>query len=66
LKKGINTVEIYIHSIPLCKQALIIYKKRMLINSEEEMIELGAKLIQEKKIILLEGDLGAGKTTFTK
>jgi len=38
----------------------------MLINSEEEMIELGAKLIQEKKIILLEGDLGAGKTTFTK
>lgn len=38
----------------------------MLIESEEAMIELGAKLIQEKNIILLEGDLGAGKTTFTK
>ena len=38
----------------------------MLIESEKEMIELGKKLIQQKKIILLEWDLGAGKTTFTK
>lgn len=38
----------------------------MLIESEEEMMALGAKLIQEKRIILLEWDLGAGKTTFTK
>ena len=38
----------------------------MIIHSEEEMIELGSRLIQEKKILLLEGDLGAGKTTFTK
>ena len=38
-------------------------------NSYEETIELGKKLgllLQENDVVLLAGDLGAGKTTFTK
>lgn len=38
----------------------------MIIKSENDMIKLGEKLIKEKKIILLEWDLWAGKTTLTK
>ncbi len=36
------------------------------INSEQEMIDFWKSLAQKHKIILLEWDLWAGKTTFTK
>lgn len=41
----------------------------MIINNEEEMIELGykiGKVLKKGDILLLEGDLSAGKTTLTK
>jgi tRNA threonylcarbamoyladenosine biosynthesis protein TsaE len=41
----------------------------MITHSMEETMEFAAKLaekLQEKDVITLEGDLGAGKTTFTK
>ena len=38
----------------------------MHIDSEQAMIDLGQELIGKHPIILLEWDLGAGKTTFTK
>ena len=44
-------------------------EKVIYINSPLEMIELGKKLGQNLKpnmLIALDGDLGAGKTTFTK
>ena len=37
-----------------------------LIHTPEEMHQLGKELIQKYQIFLLEGDLWAGKTTFTK
>jgi tRNA threonylcarbamoyladenosine biosynthesis protein TsaE len=36
------------------------------LSSPEEMIQLGKTLATTSPIILLEGDLGAGKTTFAK
>lgn len=36
------------------------------ISSPEEMFALGKKLAKEHKILLLEGELGSGKTTLTK
>lgn len=44
-------------------------KKDIIIKSAEEMITLGekiGKLLQPNMVLALEGDLGAGKTTFTK
>ena len=44
-------------------------KKERIINNPNEMIELGkllGKHLKENMVILLEGDLGAGKTTLTK
>jgi tRNA threonylcarbamoyladenosine biosynthesis protein TsaE len=41
----------------------------MITHSTEETMEFASKLaekLQEKDVITLEGDLGAGKTTFTK
>lgn len=41
----------------------------MFSHNEEELIEWGQRLgglLQEKDILVLTGDLGAGKTTFTK
>lgn len=41
----------------------------MLLKNREETIELGkkiGKLLQKNDVILLKGDLGAGKTTFVK
>ncbi|MFZ2150415.1 MAG: tRNA (adenosine(37)-N6)-threonylcarbamoyltransferase complex ATPase subunit type 1 TsaE [Candidatus Absconditicoccaceae bacterium] len=38
----------------------------MLIKSPEEMLKFGEKLALESKVLLLEGDLGAGKTLLTK
>jgi tRNA threonylcarbamoyladenosine biosynthesis protein TsaE len=38
----------------------------MLITSPEAMHQLGKELAQQHSIILLEGELGAGKTTFAK
>ena len=38
----------------------------MIINSPEAMFTLGQQLAQEHKKILLHGELGAGKTLFTK
>lgn len=43
--------------------------KELIINNAEEMMELGQKLAQQVcsgDVLLLDGDLGAGKTTFTK
>ena len=43
--------------------------KKVLTNSQEETIELASKLGNHLKlgsVILLDGDLGTGKTTFTK
>ncbi|KRM18365.1 ATP GTP hydrolase [Ligilactobacillus hayakitensis DSM 18933 = JCM 14209] len=43
--------------------------KELIINNAEEMMELGKKLAQQVcsgDVLLLDGDLGAGKTTFTK
>lgn len=43
--------------------------KKIIINNADEMIELGKKLAQQVHsgdVLLLDGDLGAGKTTFTK
>lgn len=42
---------------------------QMIVNNKEEMIEVAkmfANLCQVKDVILLNGDLGAGKTFFTK
>ena len=45
-------------------------KLRVVTNSEEETKELGKKIAQsiksDKKVIVLTGDLGAGKTKFTE
>ena len=44
-------------------------EKELIIKSSEAMIELGNKLgllLKPNTVITLEGDLGAGKTTFTK
>jgi tRNA threonylcarbamoyladenosine biosynthesis protein TsaE len=38
----------------------------MKISSEQEMIDYGKQLAKEHKILLLEGDLWAGKTALTK
>ncbi|HOG15348.1 MAG TPA: tRNA (adenosine(37)-N6)-threonylcarbamoyltransferase complex ATPase subunit type 1 TsaE [Candidatus Absconditabacterales bacterium] len=38
----------------------------LIINTPKEMFELGEKMAKDHKIILLKGDLGAGKTLFTK
>ena len=41
----------------------------LLAKNEEETMEIAAqlaKLLEPKDVILLEGNLGAGKTTFTK
>lgn len=43
--------------------------KELIINNAEEMMELGKTLAQQVcsgDVLLLDGDLGAGKTTFTK
>lgn len=43
--------------------------KKIIINNADEMVELGKKLAQQVHsgdVLLLDGDLGAGKTTFTK
>lgn len=45
------------------------YNKRMFSHNEEELIEWGRRLgglLQEQDVLILTGDLGAGKTTFTK
>ena len=45
------------------------YNKRMFSHNEEELIEWGRRLgnlLQERDVLILTGDLGAGKTTFTK
>lgn len=44
-------------------------EKEILVKSEEETIELGnrlGRLLKSGSILTLSGDLGAGKTTFTK
>lgn len=44
-------------------------KKEIILNSIKETISLGEKLgkrLEKNMVICLEGDLGAGKTTFTK
>lgn len=44
-------------------------KKEIILNSINETIALGKKLgknLEKNMVICLEGDLGAGKTTFTK
>jgi tRNA threonylcarbamoyladenosine biosynthesis protein TsaE len=44
-------------------------KKEIIINSIEDTIALGEKLgkeLNKNMVVCLEGDLGAGKTTFTK
>ena len=44
-------------------------KYTKIINSSEDMIALGYKIgqnLEENMVILMEGDLGAGKTTLTK
>lgn len=44
-------------------------EKEIIINSREEMINLGEKigrLLKANMVLALEGDLGAGKTTLTK
>ncbi len=44
-------------------------EKEFIIKSSDAMIELGYKLgllLKKNSVITLEGDLGAGKTTFTK
>ncbi|MCF7834529.1 tRNA (adenosine(37)-N6)-threonylcarbamoyltransferase complex ATPase subunit type 1 TsaE [Candidatus Gracilibacteria bacterium] len=38
----------------------------MIVNSPIEMLKLGNKLAKEAKVLLLRGDLGAGKTLLTK
>ncbi len=38
----------------------------MKINTPEEMIKLGESLAKEHKILLMEGELGAGKTLLSK
>lgn len=38
----------------------------MIVNSPEKMLGFGKKLAEKYKIILLEGELGAGKTLLTK
>lgn len=41
----------------------------MFSHNEEELIEWGRRLgslLQERDVLILTGDLGAGKTTFTK
>ena len=43
--------------------------KKVLMNSREETITLGTKIgqqVQAGDVLVLDGDLGAGKTTFTK
>ena len=45
------------------------YNIRMFSHNEEELIEWGRRLgslLQEQDVLILTGDLGAGKTTFTK
>ena len=45
------------------------YNKRMFSHNEEELINWGQRLgslLQEQDVLILTGDLGAGKTTFTK
>lgn len=38
----------------------------MKISSPEAMIQLGEQLAKDHKVLLLQGDLGAGKTLLTK
>lgn len=38
----------------------------MIVDSPEKMLEFGKELAEKYKIILLEGELGAGKTLLTK
>jgi len=38
----------------------------MLITSPEEMYNLGESLAKDHKILLLQGELGSGKTTLAK
>lgn len=43
--------------------------KEIIINNEQDMIALGEKIgsmLWENSVVALSGDLGAGKTTFTK
>ena len=45
------------------------YNKRMFSHNEEELINWGQRLgslLKEQDVLVLTGDLGAGKTTFTK
>ena len=38
----------------------------MKINSEQEMVQTGAQILSESRVIELVGDVGVGKTTFVR